>query len=115
MLARHIGADVFATCSSDAKVEPLVNEFGVARNHIFSSRTTAFRDKIMSLTGDYGVNVVLNSLSGDMFRESCNTLAPFGRFVEIGRKDLMEDATKQASGEWKQKLALDWYEAPPPT
>jgi NADPH:quinone reductase-like Zn-dependent oxidoreductase len=92
MLARHIGADVFATCSSDAKVDLLVNEFGVARDHIFSSRTTAFRDKIMGLTGGYGVDVVLNSLSGEMFRESCNTLAPFGRFVEIGRKDLMEDA-----------------------
>jgi NADPH:quinone reductase-like Zn-dependent oxidoreductase len=70
MLARHIGADVFATCSSDAKVELLVNEFGVARNNIFSSRTTAFRDKIMSLMGGYDIDVVLNSLSWEMLRES---------------------------------------------
>jgi emericellamide synthase (highly reducing iterative type I polyketide synthase) len=38
-----------------------------------------------------GVDVILNSLSGDMFRESCNTIAPYGRFVEIGRKDFMEN------------------------
>jgi emericellamide synthase (highly reducing iterative type I polyketide synthase) len=44
------------------------------------------------MTGGYGVDVVLNSLSGEMFRESCNLVAPFGRFVEIGRKDLMDDA-----------------------
>lgn len=44
------------------------------------------------MTGGRGVDVVLNSLSGEMFRESCNTLAPFGRFVEIGRRDLMDDA-----------------------
>lgn len=92
MLAHHIGAEVFATCGNDAKKELLMKEFGVAEDHIFSSRTTAFRGKIMTLTGGVGVDVVLNSLSGEMFRESCNSLAPFGRFVEIGRKDLMENA-----------------------
>ena len=92
MLARHIGAEIYVTCGSDAKVELLVNEFGISRDHIFSSRTTAFRDRINTITNGYGVDVVLNSLSGDIFRESCNSLAPFGRFVEIGRKDLMENA-----------------------
>lgn len=92
MLARHLGADIFVTCGNDTKKELLVKEFGIAEDHVFSSRTTAFRNKIQSLTGGYGVDVVLNSLSGEMFRESCNSLAPFGRFVEIGRKDLMENA-----------------------
>ncbi|KAF4994613.1 hypothetical protein FDECE_13060, partial [Fusarium decemcellulare] len=92
MLARYLGAEVFVTCGSEAKVELLNTEFGVPRDHIFSSRTTAFRDKIHAMTNGYGVDVVLNSLGGEMFRESCNTVAPHGRFVEIGRKDLMEDA-----------------------
>lgn len=92
MLAHHLGAEVFVTCGSDAKAELLVKEFGIAEDHIFSSRNTTFRDKLQSLTNGQGVDVVLNSLSGEMFRESCNSLAPFGRFVEIGRKDLMEDA-----------------------
>lgn len=92
MLAHYIGAEVFVTCGNDAKAELLINEFGIAKDHVFSSRNTDFRDKIHTLTGGNGVDVVLNSLSGEMFRESCNSLAPFGRFVEIGRKDLMEDA-----------------------
>ncbi|CAG2015657.1 unnamed protein product [Fusarium graminearum] len=92
MLAHHIGAEVFVTCGNDAKVELLNTEFGIPRDHIFSSRTTVFRDKIRAMTNGKGVDVVLNSLGGEMFRESCNTLAAHGRFVEIGRKDLMENA-----------------------
>jgi hypothetical protein len=92
MLARHLGAEIFVTCGNEAKVELLNTEFNIPRDHIFSSRTTAFRDKIHAMTNGDGVDVVLNSLGGEMFRESCNTLAAHGRFVEIGRKDLMENA-----------------------
>lgn len=92
MLARHLGAEIFVTCGNEAKVELLNTEFNIPRDHIFSSRTTAFRDKIHAMTNGRGVDVVLNSLGGEMFRESCNTLAAHGRFVEIGRKDLMENA-----------------------
>ncbi|KAL4928189.1 type I polyketide synthase [Aspergillus undulatus] len=70
MLAQHLGAEVFATVGSDAK-----------RDLLHTNRTTAFHGGIMEYTG-----------GGEMFRESCNLLASFGRFVEIGRKDLMDDA-----------------------
>ncbi|KAL4782889.1 hypothetical protein BJX76DRAFT_358522 [Aspergillus varians] len=92
MLAQHIGAEIFATVGSNAKRDLLHTRYGIPHDHIFSSRTTAFHGGIMEYTGRYGVDVVLNSLSGDIFRESCNLLASFGRFVEIGRKDLMDDA-----------------------
>ncbi|XWW94239.1 hypothetical protein V2A60_002182 [Cordyceps javanica] len=92
MLAKHIGAEIFATVGNSAKRELLRERYGIADDHIFSSRTPAFHDKIKWLTGGYGVDVVLNSLAGDQFRHSCNLVAPFGRFVEIGRKDLMDDA-----------------------
>ncbi|KAL4762391.1 type I polyketide synthase [Aspergillus foveolatus] len=92
MLAQHLGAEVFATVGSEAKRDLLHTKYGVPHDHIFSSRTTAFYGGIMEYTGGYGVDVVLNSLSGEMFRESCNLMASFGRFVEIGRKDLMDDA-----------------------
>lgn len=92
MLAQHIGADIFATVGSSTKRELLRQRYGVPDEHIFSSRTSAFHNGIMSLTSGYGVDVVLNSLSGEIFRQSCNLVASFGRFVEIGRKDLMDDA-----------------------
>ncbi|TQS33155.1 hypothetical protein Golomagni_06510, partial [Golovinomyces magnicellulatus] len=92
ILAQYLGAEIFVTCGNEAKVELLNTEFNIPRDHIFSSRTTVFRDKIRAMTNGHGVDVVLNSLGGEMFRESCNIVAGHGRFVEIGRKDLMEDA-----------------------
>ncbi|KAK6598020.1 polyketide synthase [Botrytis cinerea] len=50
MLARHLGAEIFVTCGNDAKVELLNTEFNIPKDHIFSSRTTAFRDKIHAMT-----------------------------------------------------------------
>ncbi|KAI6778618.1 Lovastatin nonaketide synthase-like protein [Emericellopsis cladophorae] len=92
ILAQYLGAEIFVTCGNEAKVELLNTEFNIPRDHIFSSRSTAFRHHIRAMTNGHGVDVVLNSLGGEMFRESCNTVAGHGRFVEIGRKDLMEDA-----------------------
>jgi emericellamide synthase (highly reducing iterative type I polyketide synthase) len=91
-LAQHLGAEIFVTVGSSSKRDLLSDKYGLPHDHIFSSRTTAFHKGVKQLTRGYGVDVVLNSLSGEMFRESCNLVAPFGRFVEIGRKDLMDDA-----------------------
>ncbi|KAL2867348.1 type I polyketide synthase [Aspergillus lucknowensis] len=92
MLAQHLGAEIFATVGGASKRELLHDRYAIPYDHIFSSRTTGFYGEIKQMTGGYGVDVVLNSLSGEIFRESCNLVAPFGRFVEIGRKDLMDDA-----------------------
>ncbi|KAK4169040.1 polyketide synthase [Cladorrhinum sp. PSN259] len=91
-LAQHLGAEVFATVGGEAKRELLQTRYGIAPDHIFSSRSPGFCEEVRRLTKNYGVDVVLNSLSGEMFRLSCELVAPFGRFVEIGRKDLMDDA-----------------------
>ena len=92
MLAQHIGAEVFATVGSQGKEDLLRENFSIPKDHIFSNRTTAFFNGVLETTKGYGVDVVLNSLSGEIFRQSCNLVAPFGRFVEIGRKDLMDDS-----------------------
>lgn len=91
ILARHIGASVFATVGSEEKKSFLTDTFGLPETHIFSSRTTAFGSAIRALTSGKGVDVVLNSLGGDVFRESCNVLASYGRFVEIGRREFLDD------------------------
>ncbi|KAF2157804.1 putative polyketide synthase [Myriangium duriaei CBS 260.36] len=90
ILAGHLGAEVFATVGSAEKKKFLMDTYGVQEDHIFSSRNTAFGTAIRAMTNG-GVDVVLNSLAGDVFRETCNTVAPYGRFVEIGRKQFMDD------------------------
>lgn len=45
----------------------------------------------MSLTEGKGVDVVINSLAGDALRESWRCLAMFGRFIELGKKDTIDN------------------------
>ena len=65
---------------------------GIPSDHIFSSRNTSFVDGIMRLTNDRGVDVVLNSLAGESLHESWRCIAPLGRFIEIGKRDIEANA-----------------------
>jgi NADPH:quinone reductase-like Zn-dependent oxidoreductase len=77
------GAKVIATAGSRAK-RGLVRSLGV--RHVLDSRSTAFVEEIRALTGA-GVDVVLNSLAGEAMERSIACLRPFGRFVELGKRD----------------------------
>ena len=81
-LALRAGAEIFATAGSDEK-RAYLKKLGVT--HIFSSRTLSFADEIMAATGGRGVDIVLNSLTGEFITESVRVLARDGRFVEIGK------------------------------
>ncbi|KAL4997562.1 hypothetical protein BDV10DRAFT_201827 [Aspergillus recurvatus] len=91
MLAQHLGAVIYATVGTPEKRE-LVESYGVPAHRIFNSRDTSFAAGIMAATKGRGVDVVLNSLSGPQLQESFNVVAPFGRFVEIGKRDLEQNS-----------------------
>ncbi|KAK2036507.1 beta-ketoacyl synthase domain-containing protein [Colletotrichum somersetense] len=91
-LAKHLGAEVYATVSSREKMKLLMDEYGLAEDHIFSSRDLSFASGIMRMTHGKGVDVVVNSLSGEALRASFNCVAMFGRFIEIGKRDIMANA-----------------------
>src|SRR5262249_7199919 len=84
-VARRNGAEIFATAGTDAKRDYLR---GLGLTHVMASRSTAFVDEIMVATGGRGVDVVLNSLSGEAIGKSLAALAPLGRFLEIGKSDI---------------------------
>jgi NADPH:quinone reductase-like Zn-dependent oxidoreductase/ubiquinone/menaquinone biosynthesis C-methylase UbiE len=86
-LAKHIGAEVFATVGSGEKKQFLVSKYEIPEEHIFSSRDTVFKDAVLRLRGGKGVEVIFNSLSGESFLASLEIIAPFGRFIEIGKKE----------------------------
>ncbi|KAF6793411.1 polyketide synthase [Colletotrichum sojae] len=88
-VARWIGARVYATVGSDEKAEYLSREWKVPREHIFSSRDTSFVDGVKKATGGRGVDVVLNSLSGELLHASWECVAPHGTFVELGKRDTL--------------------------
>eukprot|EP01132_Coremiostelium_polycephalum_P001480 gene1480-1867_t len=91
-IAKHIGAEIFATVGSKEKREFLKKNFGLDETHVFDSRSLTFYDNIMSATNGTGVDVVLNSLSGDYIEKSVKLLAKYGRFVEIGKKDIYSNS-----------------------
>ena len=88
MLAQMLGAEIFATVGSKEKKDFLMQRYSLPEERIFFSRNTSFAEDIRRTTKGIGVDVVLNSLSGDILRETWNCLAPFGRFIEIGKADI---------------------------
>ncbi|CAN9271626.1 unnamed protein product [Alternaria alternata] len=87
-VAQMIGAVVYATVGYDHKKELLIKEYGVPAANIFYSRDLSFAQGIMRVTNGYGVDVVLNSLVGEGQKASWECVAPYGRFVEIGKADI---------------------------
>ncbi|WP_159053391.1 SDR family NAD(P)-dependent oxidoreductase, partial [Streptomyces regalis] len=89
-VARHLGAEVFAT-ASPAKWGAL-RALGLDDVHLASSRTTEFEERVRAATDGQGVDVVLNSLTGEFVDASLRLLPSGGRFVEMGIADLRDQA-----------------------
>ncbi|CAH0050429.1 unnamed protein product [Clonostachys solani] len=87
-VAKMIGAEIFVTVGHEDKKRLLQETYGIPTDHIFYSRNNTFAKGIMCLTNNYGVDVVLNSLVGEDLRASWECLAPYGRFLEIGKEDI---------------------------
>ncbi|WP_028934940.1 type I polyketide synthase [Pseudonocardia spinosispora] len=87
-IALRAGAEVFATAGTEEK-RSLLTELGV--HHVMDSRSLRFVDDIHHATDGHGVDVVLNSIAGDVAARTLDCLAPYGRFVEIGKRDLLDN------------------------
>ncbi|MGV9387455.1 type I polyketide synthase, partial [Nonomuraea sp. NPDC003707] len=89
-IARHLGAEVFAT-ASPAK-QHVLRALGVPDDHIASSRDLDFADAFATVMGGAGMDVVLNSLAGPFTDASLDLLAEGGRFIEMGKTDRRDPA-----------------------
>src|SRR4029077_2377906 len=88
-IARHLGAEVIATAGNPAK-RTLLETLGV--KHVIDSRRGDFTDAVMELTGKRGVDVVLNALAAEAIPMGLACLAEFGRFIEIGKRDIYQNS-----------------------
>ena len=88
-IAHHFGADVIASAGSPAK-RALLQTLGV--KHVIDSRRGDFAEAVMELTNGRGVDVVLNALAGEAIPMGLSCLAEFGRFVEIGKRDIYQNS-----------------------
>ncbi|PKY08441.1 fatty acid synthase S-acetyltransferase [Aspergillus campestris IBT 28561] len=92
ILAQTVGANIFATVGSVEKKQFLMETYGIPDSQIFFSRDLSFVEGVKFATDGKGVDVLLNSLAGDAMRASLECIAPFGRFVEIGKRDIMANS-----------------------
>lgn len=83
-------AEVFTTVSSEAQAEYLMKMHGIQRNRIFQSRDDSFVQALMAETNGRGVDLALNSLSGELLHATWrNCIASWGMMIEIGKRDLL--------------------------
>lgn len=87
-IAKYLGAEVYATAGNDEK-RTFATLLGA--DHLFDSRSLKFADEIMRQTEGEGVDVVLNSLAGEAINRNLKILKPFGRFLELGKRDFYEN------------------------
>ncbi|WP_020396424.1 type I polyketide synthase [Thiolinea disciformis] len=89
--ARYCGAEIFASAGTDEKRD-FVRLAGVDADHVLDSRNLRFAEDILTLTNGQGVDVILNSISGEAINRNLHILRPFGRFLELGKRDFYENS-----------------------
>ncbi|MCP3669547.1 MAG: type I polyketide synthase [Gammaproteobacteria bacterium] len=87
-LAKAMGAKVYATAGSNEKRDFLRL---IGADYIYDSRSLSFAEEILEQTNGRGVDVVLNSLAGEAINRNFQVLKPFGRFLELGKRDFYEN------------------------
>ncbi|WP_438860839.1 type I polyketide synthase [Amycolatopsis solani] len=110
-LARHHGAEVFATASTGK--HDVLAELGLDTVHIGDSRSLSFEDHFRTVTEGRGVDVVLDALAGEFVDASLRLLPRGGRFVEMGKADVRDAEEVARTHEGVRYRAFDLIEAGP--
>ena len=90
-IAQHVGAEIFVTVSTTDKYN-LMREYAIPDDHIFNSRDLSFTKGIRRMTNGQGANVIINTLTGEALRQTWACISPFGRFIELGKRDVLANA-----------------------
>ncbi|MEV7283135.1 SDR family NAD(P)-dependent oxidoreductase [Streptomyces sp. NPDC093252] len=86
-LARHHGAVVYGTAGTEAKLSRL-RALGVRHPIDYTARD--FADAVREVAPERGLDVIVDSLSGDAVPRGLDLLRPGGRFIEIGAAGILE-------------------------
>lgn len=79
-----------------------MDRYGIPEDHIFSSRDSSFHAGVMRMTKGKGVDVILNSLAGELLRLTWMCIADFGRFIEVGKRDIVENTGLEMAPFYRQ-------------
>ena len=82
-------AEIYVTVGNEEKARYLTDQFGILPRRIFNSRDSSFLTGIMRETGEQGVDIVLNSLAGELLHASWKCVTKFGKMIELGKRDFL--------------------------
>lgn len=88
-IARWLGATIMVTAGSEEKRDYLRS---LDISHVMDSRSLSFIDEVQAATQNRGVDVILNTLTGEAMLQSFKLLAPYGRFIELGKQDIVKNS-----------------------
>ncbi|KAF4443746.1 putative polyketide synthase [Fusarium austroafricanum] len=108
-LAKAVEAEVFVTVGSTEKRDFVHEHYDVPLDHILSSRDLTFVHGIKRLTNRRGVDVIINSTAGQTLRASWDCIAPYGRFIEIGKVDIFANAGLPM-GPFKKSVTFSFFD-----
>ncbi|EHK20651.1 uncharacterized protein TRIVIDRAFT_223622 [Trichoderma virens Gv29-8] len=97
ILSQQISAEIFVTMSLETKKQFLIDTHGILPDHIFNSREHSFAAGIKRMTNQKGGDVALNSLAGEVLRQTWLCVAPSGRFIELSKKDIVGNTNMDMS------------------
>ncbi|KAK5996429.1 Highly reducing polyketide synthase gloL [Cladobotryum mycophilum] len=88
-VCKMLGAEVYCTVGSEEKIKHLMDNYDIPKDRIFNSRNVSFLQDVVKATDGRGVDLVLNSLSGELLHASWQCVARYGKMLEIGKRDFI--------------------------
>ncbi|KAK7754515.1 Type I Iterative PKS [Diatrype stigma] len=104
-VAKLHSAQVFVTVDSEEKKRVISEVYGIPGTHILSNRNASFAKTVKKATGGHGVDIVINSLVGEALQATWEVIAPFGRFIELGKSDA-ETLDRQGLGTFARNVSF---------
>ena len=90
---------IFATVGSEAKKKELLeNNLDILADHVYLSRDKDSPQLIRENTKGRGIDVILSSSRGDLVYDYWRCIASFGRFIEVGRMEVLGNGHLQMNG-----------------
>jgi NADPH:quinone reductase-like Zn-dependent oxidoreductase len=108
-LARHLGAEVYATAGSTEKLEVARSQ---GAEHLINYRTDDFAEAILTDTNGRGVDVILDSVGGRVFRKGWRLLAPMGRYVLYGFAAVTGERSVKKLRALRELASVPWIHPP---
>ncbi|GKU06255.1 unnamed protein product [Fusarium langsethiae] len=108
-LAQSIGAEIFCTVGNREKQQFLVDVYSIPISHIFSSQSASLKPSVMRLTNGEGVDVVLNTSTGEMLRDSLDCVKSLGVFIELGKSEVQK-ASQLSMAAFQKSITFNTFD-----